>query len=253
MATAWATKRKFLYTTTFLIIISIIIGVPTYLHFKKPPTCFDTIKNQDEEGVDCGGVCQKLCAEKQLNPVVLWSRTFKVSEGVYNAVAYIENPNQNAEAFSVPYIFRIYDSKNILINEKQGVTFIPVQKAFPIFEGPISTGERIPSHVTLEFLATPDWQRAEQTTFPLVIKNQKLTGEEFEPRLDAQIENTGVRTIDKVEIVATLFDSRDNAIAASKTFLDSITKHEVKDIVFTWFTPLSSEVSRIEIIPKVNP
>ena len=89
------------------------------LIFYDKPTCFDGKQNQDESGVDCGGVCEKVCSFQAVKPNIIWSRSFKVSEGIYNAIAYIENPNIRAEAFAVPYVFKIFDERNILISEKK--------------------------------------------------------------------------------------------------------------------------------------
>lgn len=39
---------------------------------KKPPSCYDEIKNQDEEEIDCGGVCDTCLIEEE-NKIWLWS------------------------------------------------------------------------------------------------------------------------------------------------------------------------------------
>ena len=61
--------------------------------FHKTPTCFDGVKNQNEKGLDCGGVCTRICSGDISTPIVMWQRVFQVTPGVYSAVAYIQNPN----------------------------------------------------------------------------------------------------------------------------------------------------------------
>ncbi|MBU6415055.1 hypothetical protein KGQ34_02340, partial [Patescibacteria group bacterium] len=58
------------------------------------PTCFDNKKNQNEEEVDCGGVCAP-CALKHQEPLALsWPpRFFLIDEHRYDIVAELRNPN----------------------------------------------------------------------------------------------------------------------------------------------------------------
>ena len=37
--------------------------------------------------------CVNACPENLRDLVVSWSRSFKVSDGIYDAVAFVENPN----------------------------------------------------------------------------------------------------------------------------------------------------------------
>ena len=41
------------------------------------PTCFDSKQNQDEKGVDCGGVCSQECLGVIKDLTVLWSKPLK--------------------------------------------------------------------------------------------------------------------------------------------------------------------------------
>ena len=56
-----------------------------------------------EAGVDCGSVCGVMCAVQPVPLLPLWTRTFPVSEGVYAAVAYVENQNETLYVPEVQY------------------------------------------------------------------------------------------------------------------------------------------------------
>ena len=133
----WATKRKVTYLSIALSVLVILAAVPISLSLYRPPTCLDGRQNQGEDGVDCGGPCQLLCKSKTLEPIVLWQRFFKVSPGVYNAVAYVQNPNVNSAAYNVPYVFRLYDARNLIIYERKGITAIAPRVTTPVFESGI--------------------------------------------------------------------------------------------------------------------
>ena len=51
---SWASKRKFLYFLSVLIIVSAVVAIPTWLALDKAPTSVDNKQNGEEVGVDCG-------------------------------------------------------------------------------------------------------------------------------------------------------------------------------------------------------
>lgn len=241
-----------MYISGVVAFLAIVIGVPTYFILKKPPTCFDRKMNQDERGVDCGGVCSLVCTQDTAPLVVLWSRTFHVTEGVYNALAYIENPNATAVAYDVPYIFRVFDEKNVLITERKGVTDITSQGVVPIFEGAIDTGWRVPGRTFFEFTAPIVWVKKGREPH-LVIAAQTLKNVDESPRLEAQLQDIEVYDVKNIEVVATIFDEQENAMAASRTIIPIVYGQSSKPLIFTWPKPFPRASSRIEIIPRVHP
>jgi hypothetical protein len=81
----------------------------------------------------------------------LWSRYFTVGPGVYNALAYVENPNPDAGIEEIGYTFRLYNSENVLIQEKKGKVRIPPKAIFPITENGLFTDKLRPTRVSFEF------------------------------------------------------------------------------------------------------
>jgi hypothetical protein len=107
---SWASRRQFQYIgglVAFLAIIALIIAWPT---ITRKPTCTDGKQNGGENGVDCGGSCQKICNADVSEPIVLWSRAFPVTGNIYNLVSFVENRNKEAAVMQVSYEFRIYST-----------------------------------------------------------------------------------------------------------------------------------------------
>ncbi|MFQ5661902.1 MAG: hypothetical protein ACE5F2_01460 [Candidatus Paceibacteria bacterium] len=206
--------------------------------------------NGDERGIDCGGSCENLCLAQISDPVLLWSRAFKVSEGNYNAVAYIENPNFSAGVSRISYIFKLFDEENLLVAERKGRTFISPNGITPIFEGAIRTGERIPSRAFFEFSGAPQWAELTDERSSLSVSDIVLSDENSSPRVDALLSNDSIEDILDIEAVAVLFGADDNAIAVSSTFINRLSDRTSQNIVFTWPNKFDSSVSRIEIIPR---
>lgn len=241
---SWAGRRRTMYIGGIVATLLIVVGIPLIFILHEPPTCFDGSKNGAERGVDCGGSCALLCPFEITKPTILWSRVFKITEGVYNAVAYIEHPNSNSGVIEAPYTFKLFDSFNILITERTGITFLLPNTLTPIFEGGITTGERIPARTFFEFNTDLRWIRTPEKEHSLFVKNQRLSNIEKTPRIDAVVENVSVDDLFDLEVVGVVFDVDDNAIAASRTIIPLLERQSSEEIVFTWPEPFLKKVER---------
>ncbi|HEC32640.1 MAG TPA: hypothetical protein ENI63_00060 [Candidatus Kaiserbacteria bacterium] len=247
---SWANRRKMLYGGGVIIFLIVIIGIPSFLFLYKSPTCFDGIKNQKELGIDKGGPCVLLNNSQVQNIAVLWSRSFEVIPGIYNAIAQVDNPNFSAGAINVPYSFKLFDKDSVLISERKGRTYISPNKIISVFEGGIKTGERIPARTLFEFLEEPKWERVDNPIEGLKVRSRKLNNQGVTPRVDAVIENKSFVDIFDIEVIITIFNARDVAIASSRTVIDMLPKQSSKPVTFTWPQKFSDPVSRIDIVPQ---
>lgn len=246
---SWAAKRKTLYALVFVTVGLLFIAAPTTYVLYRAPTCGDGKQNQSEQGVDCGGPCTNLCQEKELEPIVLWQRSFEVGPGAHTVVAYVQNPNIDSAAIQVPYLFRLYNSEQLLIGERTGRIDLPPNTSFPIFEANVPSGKQIPARVSFEFRAKPYWVR-QKGVFPDVrINKVVLSRENANPLLSAEIENKGLNAYNRVPVIAILYDTAGNAVAASRTVLDSIEGQSSQPVVFTWPKPFGTIISEKEIVP----
>ena len=156
MSISWAAKKQLTYLLFALIaVIASIFAV--WLNITAP-SCTDGKKNQDEKGVDCGGVCAKECLGEIKDLAVLWSKPLQVVGNDYDAVALVENRNLFLSAKSAKYEFKFYDHRNILIASREGEIFINPGQKFAIFENSIDAGSRKPAKVFLEFQKNINWE-----------------------------------------------------------------------------------------------
>ena len=239
------------------IVLAILVGYVAYkVFFAVEPTCFDSKQNQDERGIDCGGICARVCPRDAKTIVPLWSRVFQVTPGVYSAVAYVENQNRTAGVAAINYEFRAYDADNILAAEPvTGTAFIGPNERTAIFASPIKTGNRIPTQVFFTFTSVPQWTTldARYAVPQLTSANTMLADVDRAPKLSADVVNTTLFDYRNVQVVAILYGADGNAIAASKTIIETIPQQTTQKAYFTWPQKLSAPVTRIEIIPRINP
>jgi hypothetical protein len=251
---SWAFRRRFLYLSILFLIIVPPIALFTYFEFfKKEPSCMDGIKNQNEHGPDCGGICRVACAyEVQAYPTIQWSRPYYVSKGIYNLVAYLQNPNTGHISLPVKYVFNVYDDQNVLIQSKEGSVAFPTTKLFPIFTPAFNTGELIPKRVSFEFIEPITWLEYDGERPELEVIERNLMKENEAPIIEATIRNKTLHTYTNVEVVAIVYDAEGNGFAASRTFIDTIGDREDVKVRFTWPEPFTASSSKIEIIPKLE-
>lgn len=252
---SWATKQRAIYILGVIGTILILIGVPAFFLLQSKPTCSDGVKNQGEKGVDCGGPCVELCDFQVQDLSVTWSRSFKVVDGVYNAVAYVENPNFNAGIRKLPYTFKLYDEDNVIVAERRGKTYIPAGGGtVSIFEASIQTGKRKPARTFFSIdEENPIWLSLKDYKSPLAVENirKEFNRESSSPRLQATINNKSVKAVSEIEVVAVVFNTKGNAIGSSRTFIKRLKGGEQTSVTFTWPRPFKEEISRVDIRPKV--
>ncbi len=249
----WAKKRKALYALgLFLIVLSLILPF-VFIATKEHPTCYDGKQNQGETAPDMGGPCPRL-DPRQLKPLrVLWSRILKIRPGYYNMVTYVENRNEGAIAFDVPYKVRLVDADGITITEKNGVTDIYPGTIFPIFMGGIDTGYLDARRMFFDFLEKPVWYRTDGNPMEgLKISKQKISFTRHSTRLSAEALNDSLQDKENIFFIATLFDKDGSAIAASQTYLPYLIAGKRAELTFTWPGKPKKEAASVDIVPIID-
>jgi hypothetical protein len=251
---SWSTRRRIIYLTGVFIFFAIVVGGPVaYWYFNIPATCHDGIQNQGETAVDEGGPCLMLNPADLQPEGVLWARTFLVRPGLSDAVAYIDNPNQNAGVLQVSYELDLYDDQNSLISDLTGETFIMPGGVTPVFVGGINTGYRVARYAQFKFTAPLVWEKVLDPSSTIKVTNIQTTQSASSSQVTALATNTSVSNISNITFVATVFDPSGNAIATSQTALQGLAAGGGQHIYFTWPSAFSSPVGSIDIIPVLAP
>lgn len=233
----WASRRKNLYLLGIVLVLTTVSFLVFWKFWYQTPTCFDGVKNSDEMGVDCGGSCSLICSAGILKPIVRWDpRLFEVSPGVWSVLIYVENPNIDAVANYAPYTFVLYDENNNILSQREGATILPSHKTVGIFEGNISIkgGVRV-RRAVFEFSKEIVWQKVDESPDEeLTVTHSPILRLDTMPRVEANIKNESFGVIENIELIAAIFDGADNVIAASRTFVEKLSRNEDTDVFFTW-------------------
>lgn len=233
MALSWSARRQLLYYVVASVLATVILFVGYQTFFTADPTCRDGRQNGSELGVDCGGSCARVCKDQEKPLNLLWARAFPAASPFYTVAAYIQNPNVGSGAKGVHYSFRIFDEKNSLVVERQGVTDIPPLQTVPILETNVDVGNRTVARTLFEFTSAATWSKVSADKLPpLRITEQTLAQDGA--RLTATVTNDSLKEVRAISVVAVVFDRSGVARAASKTVIDRIAAQSSEPIIFTW-------------------
>ena len=254
----WAKRRKFFWSLVIAVPGVIIAGIIVFNVMNKESTCADGKQNGTETGIDCGGSCALVCKEETSPLSVKWARAFLIQDRVYSAVALIENRNPNTSIMELPYRFRLRDSENRLIAEKEGVAYIAPRGTTAIFSSGIRGSQsREVFEAEIEFDEKPNWLFIPTETLDSVllkVDDMLISLKSNNVVLSAKISNESLYDLRDTQVVAILFDSNGNALSASRTFVAVLKAGSESEIFFTWPNDggLSDSVARFEILPEIN-
>lgn len=243
---SWAGKRQAMYAAAVIGVIAVIAGGLWFVFSYHTPTCADGILNQNEEGIDCGGECAKLCQAPRVS--ALWARSVKVADGVYHAVAMVQNPEADAGTEALPYVFSLYDADNILIAERRGEMRLEPGEITPLLETNVVTGSRAPSRTFVTFGAS-EWKKTERSVNPVAIDSEK-----FDPaslNLTARIRNTSPTAVSGITLTALLYGEGDTLVGASQTVVPSLPPRGDTNVIFTWQEDFPVPVVRTVITSRL--
>lgn len=242
----WGAKKQALYALIVIAALGTVAALVAFAFLYKPASCFDGIKNQNEAGVDCEGVCSRLCMPPSVT--ALWARSVKVADGVYHAVAMVQNPRTDAGTESLPYSFSLYDADNILIATRDGTLSLEPGEVVPLIATNIVTGSRTPARTFISF-GPAVWNTMERAENPLTVSGASYDDATF--RLSAQVNNGSVKDVPQATLTALVYGPGDILIGASQTILSGIPAHGAKNATFTWQEPFAEAVVRSVVTARL--
>jgi len=236
--------KQIIYGAIFVFFFGFIIFSIITSAFKSAPSCFDGIQNQNETGIDCGGVCVLDCSFKNIQPLRQSAPVKIFDDGLGRAVflAEVINPNDNYGVASVFYKFLVYNSFGRVAETLSGQeSFYPSQKKY-IFESQVKTQLSNISKVALELLR-PEWQSAHEFLMPNLSAPQNVKTDIVNNRIQVSgsLRNLGPITARDVKILAIIFDKVGNPLFASQTVIADLAGF--KESPFVIFFPTSQFLS----------
>ncbi len=246
--------KQIIIAAVFFLILS-GFGFLIYAFSQPKPTCFDGIRNQEEEGIDCGGPCLE-CELKEIKGIeVLWIEAVRNQNNFYDLAAKIKNPNQNYGSGEVPYQFKIYDRDNNLITEISGQTYILPNQTKYLITARVEVNRSL-KRINLSF-GEIDWQKLSDAEMPQLAIQQKEYHQlkESEPgfsQVRGVLVNKSSFDFEQVDIDILLYDSLNKLVGVNRTEIKTLLSGQERDFFATWFSEIDSQVVFVEMEAETN-
>jgi hypothetical protein len=239
------------------IFVALLVGV-YFVFIYTPPSCFDGIKNQDEDRVDCGGSCLTPCEiDTPEAPIVMWSGFFKQDEDNYSLAAKLRNRNNSYGSPKFDYVFEAKDEQGTTLKEIPGTSFVsPGQTRYII-----NTNVSLPQGVkTVEFKVVEGktiWKRTpirlNPVDFTVYAKNfTVLNNFQFYAEASGVIRNETSYDFRRVEVGVFLYNSRSEVIAVAQTVLEDLVSGKDREFKVFWPKRFEGTYSMMDVIPQTN-
>lgn len=109
--------KQLIFGSFYLVVLAGIFFLFYFFTLKPEPTCFDNRQNQNEQGVDCGGVCPA-CELKNVLPVrTLPVRFLQAPNGRTSALVEFQNPNPDYGADPLNYSITFFGKDGEVLEE----------------------------------------------------------------------------------------------------------------------------------------
>ena len=221
-----------------------LIGVH-YLFFRTSASCFDNVQNQNEQSVDCGGVCTRGCIpmSSRLPELVGGVDAFSADGATLELVAKIQNPNTDVAASTFSYVFRLTDTAGDVF-EVPGTSYLYAGEIRYLENlGPIPAGLSIAQIAKTELVITdPQWVTDASFRRPRFrLQQEHLSATEDAIHISGTVVNDDTVPFEHLKVIVVLFGSLGTRIGVSETTMDTLRANE--SATFTVVHPLLTDLN----------
>ena len=253
-------------------IVLSFISVVAWIVFKpEEQTCFNGVQDFGEEGVDCGGICAKVCPPPLKPPQVddikiEWVRFVPDGKNNYDLVAKLLNSNEHWGLSLLNYEFIIYNKHNVVIDTIKKQTYV-MPKGFLksegkryIIENDFKTNENI-EKIDL-VLSNFNWSEVkdlrdlpELNAEVIKIRDKKygFVDDEKEFYYASGItENISKYSFSMIDINVVLFNENNEPIAVGKTNQWTLEANSGWQFEIRWKNPFFEDVDYADFDAQTN-
>jgi len=229
--------KQLLFGGMYLAIV-LAIGWWGYRLFVPAPTCSDGIQNGGEDGVDCGAkACGRLCApavRPLSEPVV---RLLANSDGSWDALATLENPNAAYGTARVDYVLTVTDASGAELAVRRGRTYAnPAQPRSLVF--PLGRPASEPASAVLQLdQGGIEWAALEidaAGSVEFAVRADVLTPATASVRYEANVINRSRFDFTEVDVTVLLYDAAGKTVGAGSTVVRTLLAGEERGFVVDW-------------------
>ncbi len=228
-------KRKIIILI-YIIIFACIIA-PIIMLIIPNATCTDGKLNQNEDRIDCGGVC-RACPDEVVGKDLVITRTDVLAggDGMYDVVATLHNPNALFGGKVVYYTVEISDSSGHVLAKRNDKTFILPNENKYIVEIGLVTAQN-PSNAKVS-IDNVEWVKFTNFDSPqIIVRNQHVglveNSTDYAEALGL-VSNESTYDFHNVVIHVIILDERGVPIAVNQTVQNTLNADSQREFRLTW-------------------
>ncbi len=236
----------------FLSLNALLLTGIYFAFIKTPETCTDGKQNQNEQGIDCGGVCTTVCHEEIVGDALQIKDIALVSDGNshYDVVAEITNPNQGIGAASFRYTFELKDSNGTVVATRSGKGYALPQETKSLIE--LNLEANVLAQRASVTVTDVIWERAlgyrEKPAVNIYQKRYGAVSSGFGfSKASGTLSNESPYDFRSIVVGVILRDSSGKVLALNKTTQNNIRAGESRDFDLVWPTPFPGTVEGVDM------
>lgn len=244
-------KQVIIFLVYFTLAMLFVIAV-YYAFFKAPETCFDNKQNQNETGLDCGGVCQAMCKENIVGEDLRFTEKAFVpaGNGKYDVLGKVYNPNDVEGVSSFAYTVTLKDSGGNVLAMRSGKSYILPQESKYIFE--LNLAAAVPPATVAFTVENVEWTRLSgYQEKPAVNIYQKSYSEISSGagfgEAKGLLSNESPYDFRTIVVKVILRDTAGLPIAFNSTEIRTVRASEERDFRLVWPSAFPGAVEKVEM------
>jgi hypothetical protein len=248
-------KKQVIIASVYAVLILLFLGF-IISRFMPAATCSDGVKNQNEEGIDCGGVCVNKCVTSKSSDLVVAETGF-VESGIvnkYDLYAQVVNPNDAEGSGDFQYDFVVKDMTGNIVGQKSGSGFIlPSENKYLIAVNVEVKG--IPAKVEFKISDTQwtEFKGYEKPVLRIVNKNYNEVSSDIGfAEVKGLLRNESPFDFGVIKIDALLRDAGGKIIALNSTQMNTVKSGENREFTAAWPNRFPGSVSNFDVQIEVN-
>jgi hypothetical protein len=249
-------KKRAIIVAVFM---AVVLALSSFVYFmlRPAPSCFDGAKNQNEEGIDCGGVCAEKCDKPIIIDLSVSEKGFLDSGAVgkYDLYGKILNPNNTFGGGKFKYEFDLKDAKGNVIAVKSGYSFILPGESKYILENNIDAGS-VPADMGFKVTETQWVHFQDHYQKPQIKVVNRNYGEIHSgigfSEATGLLKNESPFDFSLIKLAIILKDANDKVLAVNSTEMRTVRNGENRDFRALWLNRFNGEVMNVEVQADAN-
>lgn len=232
-------KKQLIYGIGFVVFIALFAAGIFFAFVREKPSCFDTVQNQNEEGIDCGGTCARVCIGQPIE-LIAKPDVFAIDTNRSSILAKIRNLNPKIAIRRFAYSFNVYAAGDIPLQTLEGESFLYASEVkYLLVPGLNVSAERV-SRIDfktriIETVAPDAFQKPN-----IVIQGHEAVREDPHILVRGSMFNQDKIPATDVQVVAIFEGTFGQLVGASFTSLDRMNAGEQKE--FTILYPFDENI-----------